>query len=109
MNKSQSNAKKIYDYQNGKNKFAEDITIGEAKNTAAFLNMEFTISENRSYPGSSAELDVQLYPTETTFVFFDRWEEAYNNDQDLRSEERRVGKESRSSGWTKKYDKKTSC
>src|SRR5690625_821575 len=75
--------KKVFDDQMGKNELAEDIKIGEAKNTAAFLNMEFTISENRSYPGSSAELDVQLYPTETTFVFFDRWEEAYNNDQDL--------------------------
>jgi len=62
-------AKEVFDYQNGKDKLAEDITIGEAKNTAAFLNMEFTISENRSYPGPSAELDVQLYPTETTFFF----------------------------------------
>ena len=26
---------------------------------------------------------MQLYPTETTFVFLDRCEQAYNNDQDL--------------------------
>src|SRR5690625_3885103 len=76
-------AKKIFDYQKGKDKLAEDITIGEAEITAAFLNMEISISENRSYPGPSAELDVQLYPTETTFIFLDRWKEIYDEDQDL--------------------------
>src|SRR5690625_7716264 len=45
--------------------------------------MEFTISENGSYPGPGAELAVQLYPTETTFVFLDRWREAYYSDHDL--------------------------
>src|SRR5690625_1688580 len=74
--------KKVFDDQMGKNELAGDIKIGKAEDTASLLNMEFTISKNSSYPGARAELDVQLYPTETTFVFLDRWQEAYHSDQD---------------------------
>jgi len=75
--------KKALDAQMGKNELAGDIKIGKAEDTASLLNMEFTISENGSYPGPGAELAVQLYPTEATFLFLDRWREAYHSDHDL--------------------------
>src|SRR5690625_3448180 len=75
--------KKALDAQMGKNELAGDIKIGKAEDTASLLNMEFTISENGSYPGPGAELAVQLYTSEATFLFLDRWREICDEDQDL--------------------------
>ncbi|MBP1970601.1 hypothetical protein J2Z83_002737 [Virgibacillus natechei] len=62
------------EFQSGKQELEEAITIGDSQKAAAFLGMEFSISQNRSVPGLQHGTDVQLYPTETTYAIVDRWQ-----------------------------------
>ncbi|HLR51453.1 MAG TPA: T7SS effector LXG polymorphic toxin [Candidatus Avamphibacillus sp.] len=78
-----SNTKLVYDYLAGKQNLEKQITIEEAKNTAAFLGMEFSISNNHTTNGDGYGIEVKLYPTETTFKALERWEEVHNDDPSI--------------------------
>ncbi len=81
--KSMNIAKSVFGYRSGEEKLEGETTIEKAKETAGFLNMEFTISQNRTLPGSNEEPQVQLYPTDKTFDFLDRWKQVYDDNQDI--------------------------
>src|SRR5699024_5150989 len=78
-----SNTMLFYDYLAGKQNLENQITIEQAKDTAALLGMEFSISNNNTTIGSSYGTGVKLYPTETTFKALERWEEVYSDDTSI--------------------------
>ena len=81
---NQVNDTKIaYDYLAGKHNLEKQITIEQAKDTAALLGMEFSISNNNATRGSSYGTGTKLYPTETTFKALERWEEVYSDDTSI--------------------------
>jgi len=52
-----------------------EIKSGKRHEIADNFGMEFSISENGTSPWPNDVLDVDLYPTATTFEILERWEE----------------------------------
>lgn len=70
-------AKTAAEYQSGKDKLEREIKVGDAQKAAIKLDLEYTISKNRSIPSSGEQLDIQLYPKDKTFEILDRWQEVH--------------------------------
>lgn len=92
--------KKLIDYESGKKELEEQITIEAARHTADTLSMEFSISLNHSVPYTGDEINVQLYPTESTYAMIDRWKEVHEINSNIPYPEKHIA----SQNWPKVND-----
>lgn len=69
--------KKWIDYSEGERELERDVTIGDSQAAADLFDMEFSMSESWSVPGPPSELEVQLYPTGSTYDILARWQEVH--------------------------------
>ncbi|MDQ0206949.1 hypothetical protein [Alkalicoccobacillus murimartini] len=65
----------VVSYQSGKNDLEKNITVGEARAVADDLEMQLLVSK-RDVPGAGRnDFQVSLYPRDSTYEIFERWEE----------------------------------